>query len=272
MRASLLLALALLAASWVSIFVNEDADLGQLFSIDTARDGWDFLAEMLGLRNAPPTPAFLDGGRWWEVLQLAKDTLAMSVLAAGLAGFAALATVALGARPEGAGPATRERRWLRWGVLAVVRAAYLFSRGVPELVWALLIVFVFAPGILAGALALAIHNFGILGKLAAEILEDQDPRPARALRSSGAGALQVLGYATLPLALPQFITYLLYRWEVIMRTTIVVGFVAASGLGREFQLSMSFFRLTDVSLILLVYFFLVLGGDWASAGLRRLAR
>jgi phosphonate transport system permease protein len=67
-------------------------------------------------------------------------------------------------------------------------------------------------------------------------------------------------------------TYLLYRWEVVMRTTIVVGFVAAGGLGMEFRLAMSSFHYTTVSLLLMWYLLLVLGVDAASAGLRKLAR
>jgi phosphonate transport system permease protein len=82
----------------------------------------------------------------------------------------------------------------------------------------------------------------------------------------------MLAYAILPQALPQFLTYLLYRWEVVIRTTIVVGFVSASGLGREFRLDMSFFRYTDVALLLMCYLVLVVLVDLTCMGLRRLAR
>ena len=76
----------------------------------------------------------------------------------------------------------------------------------------------------------------------------------------------------LPQALPQLLTYLLYRWEVIIRTTVVVGFVAAGGLGREFRLQMSYLHYDDVALLLICYLALVVGVDLVSAGLRRLAR
>jgi len=133
-------------------------------------------------------------------------------------------------------------------------------------------VFVLSPGILPGAIALAIHNYGVLGRLAAEVVENLDMKPAHALRSSGANRLQVLVYAVLPQALPRFLTYLLYRWEVVIRTTIVVGFVAAGGLGMEFRLSMSHFHYTTVTLLLMWYLILVLGVDLISTGLRRWAR
>ena len=99
-----------------------------------------------------------------------------------------------------------------------------------------------------------------------------DPGPSRALRSSGAGNLQILAYGIIPQAMPQFLTYLLYRWEVVIRTTVVVGFVSAGGLGRELRLSLSFFHYTDVAQIIIWYLILVLAVDLAAAWLRRLAR
>ena len=78
-------------------------------------------------------------------------------------------------------------------------------------------------------------------------------------------------YAVLPSALPAFLTFILYRWEVIIRTTIVVGFVSAAGLGREFRLNLSFFHYSDVGLLLVDYVLLVFIVDAASVGLQRLA-
>lgn len=146
------------------------------------------------------------------------------------------------------------------------------SRALPELLWALLLLFLFTPGTLPGALALGLHNLGVVGKLGAEVVEDLNLRPIQALQRSGARPGQLLAYGIVPSMLPQLLTYLLYRWEVIIRSTIVVGFVGAGGLGQEFRLRMSFFHYTDVTLILLVYLLLVFGVDLVSAGLRRLAR
>jgi phosphonate transport system permease protein len=183
-----------------------------------------------------------------------------------------LLTVIPAARTSVDGAHNRADRVIRGVVFLLLRAVYVFSRSVPELVWALLIIFVVQPGIFAGALALSIHNFGIIGKLGAEVVENLDPKPGAALRASGARGPQILFYGVLPQVLPQFLTYVLYRWEVVLRTTVVVGFVAASGLGREFRLDMSFFRFTDVALILIVYFGLVVIGDAVSARLRKMAR
>ena len=82
----------------------------------------------------------------------------------------------------------------------------------------------------------------------------------------------MLLYGVIPQALPHFVTYLLYRWEVVIRTTVVVGFVSAGGLGRELRLSLSFFHYTDVSQIIIWYLILVITVDLLAAWLRRLAR
>ena len=72
--------------------------------------------------------------------------------------------------------------------------------------------------------------------------------------------------------MPQFLTYLLYRWEVVIRTTVVVGFVNAGGSGREFRLSLSFFQYTDVALLIMWYLILVVAVDVLSTVLRKMIR
>ena len=268
---SALVMVALMLSSWAYIAFGQSWPSHGFFSGETASRGWSFLRD-LGGYGREGTPAYLDGGAWAEAGRLALTTLAMSVLAAGIAALGALLTFMFAARNVMLGELAPYRSpvWSAW--FGIVRLAYALSRAVPELIWAMLLVFILSPGILPGALALAIHNFGILGKLSAEVVEGLDMRPARALRTSGAGRLQVIVYAILPAALPRFITYLFYRWEVIIRTTLVVGLVAAGGLGMEFRLALSHFHYTSVTLLLTWYLLLVLGVDLASAAMRRLAR
>ena len=261
----------LAVASWSYILLGADSGLGDFFDAETWRGAWGFVRELLG-RDATGTPAFLDLGAWREAIGLSFRTLAMSVLAMAIAGAGALLTFVPAARNVAFGELSGSRSRRAGVVFFAFRSLYTFTRGVPELLWAMLIIFVFSPGILPGAIALGVHNLGILGKLSSEVVENLDTRPARALRASGAGTFQMLLYGILPQALPQLLTYLLYRWEVVIRTTVVVGFVAAGGLGREFRLSMSFFQYDRVTLLLLCYLVLVVGVDLASAGLRKLAR
>jgi phosphonate transport system permease protein len=272
---SALIATALVLAAWLALLGIGSGTTGSLLSTETFDRIGAFVASLLGrpteLAPRNDASALLSAERWRVMAELARATLAMSVLAIGIAAAGALLTVMAGARPGEAARAGPLRA-VRWAAYGVVRAFWIGARAVPELVWALLLVLVMPPGLLAGALALGLHNLGILGKLCSEVVENLDPAPARALRVGGGGPLQLLAYAILPQALPQFLTFALYRWEVIIRTTIVVGFVGAGGLGREFRLAMSFFHYTDVAMILATYFVLVLGVDFVSARLRALAR
>lgn len=265
LRASGAAAACLLVAAWAQVLVG--VDLPELLSARTWREATRFGRELLGTGEA--ARIWLSAERWALMGHLAADTLAMSVLAIVMAAAGGLVSVVAGARRSPVG--TRRTPAAR-GAFVVVRGLYALTRAVPELIWAMLVIFVFTPGILPGAIALGLHNFGIVGKLYAEVVENLDPRPARALRTTGARSGHVLAYSVLPQALPQFLTFTLYRWEVVIRTTIIVGFVGAGGLGREFRLAMSFFHYGEVAQLLFVYFLLVMGVDAVSAGLRRLAR
>ena len=271
LQATVLGALGLMAASWVFVLGWDRRESQPFFSTETATRAWSFIKELLGI-GSNVTPAFAQWSEWSEAAGLAYDTLVMSVLAVGLAALAALATFMFGARNVMMGELAPYRPWVWRGVFIGVRIVFTLTRSIPELIWAMLFIFVFSPGILPGAMALAIHNWGILGKLSSEVVEGLDARPIRALQSTGAGKLQVLAYGVLPQALPRFVTYLFYRWEVIIRTSIVVGFVAAGGLGTSFQLSMSNFHYTTVTLLLVWYLMLVIAVDVTAALLRRLAR
>jgi phosphonate transport system permease protein len=209
---------------------------------------------------------------WRKSGALAYRTLVMSVLGIGFAGVVALSVFMFGARNAMTGDLVPHGSICGQVIFSVVRVIFIFLRGIPELIWAMIIVFVLSPGILAGALALGLHNAGILGKLYAEVVEGLDPRPLQALRSAGAGRFQVLAYGVIPQAMPRFATYFLYRWEVIIRSTIIVGFVAAGGLGMEFRLSMSYFHYTNITLLLFWYLILVVAVDVISSLLRRMVR
>ncbi len=137
---------------------------------------------------------------------------------------------------------------------------------------ALLVLFVFLPGPLPGALALAVYNFGILGRLMAEVVENLDPRPARALRGQGASAVQAFVYGALPRALPRFVAYGLYRWEVTIRETVVVGLVGAGGLGRLLAQQLAAFDYRGVVATLMALVALTFLVDVVSSAVRRSLR
>ncbi|MEC1720686.1 PhnE/PtxC family ABC transporter permease [Schinkia azotoformans] len=266
-KLSVLLIFALVLSSWLFIFVGEDASLFDLFSEENLVYTKEFFNGLAGVGEEHP--AFLSKESWLEALKLSVETLQMSIMAIGFSVIIMVLTVVPAARNVANGTLTLSRKWYGKIVYGLIRGCYIFSRSVPELIWAMIIIFIFKPGILPGAVALALHNFGILGKLCAEVIEDVDTRPIRSLASSGAGKVQMFIYGVIPTVLPQFITYILYRWEVIIRTTIVVGFVGAGGLGQAFKLSMSWFHYSDITLFLICYVLLVILTDSISEGIRR---
>lgn len=274
-RASIYGFVALSAMSWFYLLAGAGSGLDDIFSGRAWGNAGGFVRQLLGLEaglSDSGRPAFLELGRWAETGKLAYETLLMSVLAIGFAGLGVLATFLPAARNLSNGDLGGRPSAGLGALYHALRLVFAVTRAVPELVWAMVIVFFLSPGVLPGAVALGLHNYGIVGKLSAEVVENMDPGPARALRSAGAGNLQMLAYGIIPQAMPQFLTYLLYRWEVVIRTTVVVGFVSAGGLGREFRLNLSYFQYTDVALIIIWYLVLVIAVDLLSAGLRRLVR
>lgn len=258
---------AVIVAAWAFVLSRQGSvpDLPEILE-RTAR----FAGDLLGL-DATGTPDYAEAAGWWGVGRLAVDTVVMSVLAAGLAGTGALATIAFAARSLTIGEFGAGGRLGR-PVYLLARGMHVLARSVPEVVWALLIVFLVPPGVLAGALALALHDLGVMGRLGADVVDDLDRAPLRALRATGAGKLALLAYGVLPQALPQLVTFLLYRWEVIIRASVVVGFITGAGLGYQLRLDLSFRDWTHLALVLLCYVLLVWMVDAASALLRRLAR
>ncbi|WP_099188833.1 PhnE/PtxC family ABC transporter permease [Tepidibacter mesophilus] len=269
-KMSMLFAIFIILFSWIYIYRVDDASLSGLFTQKNIFHAKKFLIGLIGIEE--DKPAFLDINTWKNSLKLTYETIQMSVMAAGFATIGMLLTVLFAARNYADGTLTLKKGLLGWSLFFIMRALYIFTRAIPELIWAMVIIFILKPGILPGAIALALHNFGILGKLCAEVIEDIDHRAIRNLSSSGAGTIQILLYGILPTVTPKFITFILYRWEVIIRTTIVVGFIGAGGLGQQFKLSMSWFQYTDITVILICYLLVVFVADILSEGLRKISQ
>jgi len=160
----------------------------------------------------------------------------------------------------------------RRAAAVVARSVLLVTRAVPPPVWALLVLFVVLPGPLPGALALGIYNFGVLGRLFAEVVEDLPPAPRTALERLGASPSVAFAYATLPSAATQFISYSLYRWEVCVRETVIVGVVGAGGLGMLLQQQRAAFDYGGMASTVIALIVLCLFVDGLSAAVRRSLR
>lgn len=162
----------------------------------------------------------------------------------------------------------------RMGVLpALLRQALrwllVLLRSIPELVWALVFVRVVGLGPTAGALAIALTYGGMLGKVYGDILESGEAAPTRNLLANGSGRLQAFSYGLLPQNAAELTSYTVYRWECAIRSSVVLGFVGAGGLGQQLDNSTKMFAGGEVATMLLVFVALVALADRTSAWLRR---
>lgn len=223
-------------------------------------------------------PPRMDGGLLASLVRLSMQTLSMSILAIALAAVGGLVLSVPAASnfvlPGGILGGGASRAQAVQGALwfAASRGLLLVLRALSEAIWALVALFFLFPGILPGALGLGLYNLGILGRLMAEVTENVDQRPLRALQAQGASAVQVLVYGVLPATLPRCLAYVLYRWEVCIRATVMVGFVGAGGIGRLLGEQMSSFDYRGVATSLIAMLVLTFGVDSLSSWIRRALR
>ncbi len=238
------------------------ADWSLLFAPRSWRNLWGIAGELL--------PPRLEPALLLALVRLSADTVAMALLAMVVAGVGG-AILAFPAAVPPAGGRTKSR-FLRVAPALVTRGFLLVARSVPEPVWALLALLVFFPGVLPGAIGLGLYNLGILGRLKAEAIENLDERPSNSLQAMGAPPAHVFLYGVVPRAMPRFIGYTLYRWEVCVRATLVVGLVGAGGLGRLLAEQIASFDYRGMTSTLLAFFVLTVLIDWGSAWARRVWR
>ncbi|MDP2005667.1 MAG: ABC transporter permease [Rubrivivax sp.] len=155
--------------------------------------------------------------------------------------------------------------WLR----QAVRWLLIVLRSVPELVWALVFVRVVGLGPTSGVLAIALTYGGMLGKVYGEILESGEAHATQTLLRNGSSRLQAFFFGLLPQNAAELTSYTVYRWECAIRSSVVLGFVGAGGLGQEMDNSMKMFHGGEVFTMLAVFVLLVALADRVSAGLRR---
>jgi len=159
--------------------------------------------------------------------------------------------------------------------LAPNRAVYLVSRRVlelfrtvPDIVYALILVYAFGVGPPAGIFAIALHTTGALGKLFAEVVENADMRPWEGVRAAGGTWLHGVRYAILPQVLPNFLSYLLLRFEINVRGSTVIGFVGAGGIGQELYLVIAKNYYEEIGAIIIMIILTVALIDMISERLR----
>ena len=198
----------------------------------------------------------------WRTVAIATAGIALALVLAvplTLLSTAALSVSALSGR-MGALPFLL-RQAVRWLLIVL--------RSVPELVWALVFVRVVGLGPTAGVLAIALTYAGMLGKVYGEILESGDTHATTTLLRNGSGRLQAFFFGLLPQNAAELTSYTVYRWECAIRSSAVLGFVGAGGLGQQMDLSMKMFAGSEVATMLIVFVLLVWLADALSAQLRK---
>jgi phosphonate transport system permease protein len=242
-------------------------DLGTLASAEAWRQMWTYASRLF--------PPDLSSAAVRDAANGAVETFAISLLGSLLAVLIGLPLSLLATRTllyrgllYEARPLPPLEKTVRVVVFGAAKAALNVLRTVPEIVWAMIFVFMVGLGPFPGVLALGVHTGGVLGKLFGEVLEDVDPAPLEALQATGASRFRILVYGVLPQALPQFVAYALYRWEVNIRVAAMMGFVGAGGLGQRIHVAISLFHEHQLLTLILAIYLIVTVVDAASAYLR----
>jgi phosphonate transport system permease protein len=156
----------------------------------------------------------------------------------------------------------------------LVRAVALFvivsSRSINSLIWALMLVAIIGPGVFAGVIAIGLRSIGFCAKLLYEAIEEIDPTQVEAITATGASGGQRLSYGIAPQIMPSFAGIAVFRWDINIRESTVLGLVGAGGIGLQLDASISTLAWTQVSLILLVILGTVIVSEWVSAKVRHM--
>ncbi|WP_157505678.1 phosphonate ABC transporter, permease protein PhnE [Geminicoccus roseus] len=196
-----------------------------------------------------------------KYLRLLAETLNMALIGTALGATGALVMCF---------PASRNLVRSTW-IYAGTRRLMEVCRAIPEIIYAILFVYTFGIGPLAGVLALAIHTAGALGKLFSEVNENVATGPIEGVRGAGGSWLQEMRYGVFPQVLPNFLSYTLLRFEINVRSSSILGFVGAGGIGQELYYVISFNFYEEVSAIVLMVILTVTAIDLLSAKLRAMA-
>jgi phosphonate transport system permease protein len=233
----------------------------QLFEAQSREPTLRFLAAMV--------PPVIDADFLLLVVREAWRTVAIATAGITLALLLAFPATLLSVRVLSISALSGRMAPAAFALRQCVRWLLILLRSVPELIWALVFVRVVGLGPTAGVLAIALTYGGMLGKVYAEILESGDPSVTQTLLRNGSGRLQAFFYGVLPQNAAELTSYTVYRWECAIRSSVVLGFVGAGGLGQQLDSSMKMFAGGEVTTMLLVFVALVGLADFISSWLRR---
>jgi phosphonate transport system permease protein len=217
---------------------------------------WDAprIAEDIWTRATPP--------RWEYITQLGRpiwDTLNIATLGTLIALCLAVPVAFLAAQNT-----TPSKVFVRPIALLII----VSTRSINSLIWALLLIAIIGPGVFAGVIAIAIRSIGFCAKLLYEAIEEIDHAQVEAITATGASRWQVMAYGIVPQIMPAFAGVAVFRWDINIRESTVLGLVGAGGIGLQLSSSLNVLAWPQVSLILLVILAAVVISEWVSAKVR----
>ncbi len=205
-------------------------------------------------RATPPRWSYIDT-LWvpiWDTLNIATlGTIGALIMAVPVAFLAARNT-------------TPSRLIVRPVALLVI----VSTRSINSLIWALLLIAIIGPGVFAGIVAISIRSIGFCAKLLYEAIEEINESQVEAVAATGASRWQVMVFAIVPQIMPAFAGIAVFRWDINIRESTVLGLVGAGGIGLQLSASLNTLAWPQVSLILLVILLAVGISEWVSAKVR----
>jgi phosphonate transport system permease protein len=207
----------------------------------------------ISARMVPPAWSYME--KLWIPVW---DTLNIATIGTIIAMFLAVPIAFLAARNTTPHKAVR----------AVMLLIIVGSRSVNSLIWALLLVVIVGPGVLAGTIAIGLRSIGGCSKLIYESIEEIDQNQVEAITATGASRAQQMLYGIVPQILPTIAGVGVFRWDINVRGSTILGIVGAGGIGVQLNGSINTLAWTQVSLILLVILATVIVSEWVSAKVR----
>ena len=230
------------------------------FQVMTQNTIWAFVADApsqfndISSRMLPPAWSSVQELLWplWETINIATlGTLLGLLMAVPIAFLAASNT-------------TPSKTFIRPLALFIIVA----SRSINSLIWALLLVAILGPGVLAGIMAIALRSIGFIGKLLYESIEEIDADQVEAIEATGASNAQIMAWGVVPQVAPALAGISVFRWDINIRESTVLGLVGAGGIGVKLEGALATLAWPKVTMLLILILVTVLFSEWVTAKVR----
>ncbi|MCF6232026.1 MAG: phosphonate ABC transporter, permease protein PhnE [Rhodobacteraceae bacterium] len=237
----------------VAVFVYAWNEISKVTTWFFVWDAPRIASDIFG-RATPPRWSYMD--QLWEPIW---DTLNIATLGTIAALFMAVPVAFLAARNT-----TPSKLFIRPIALLII----VSTRSINSLIWALLLIAIIGPGVFAGIVAISIRSIGFCAKLLYEAIEEINEDQVEAITATGASRWQVMAFGIVPQIMPAFAGIAVFRWDINIRESTVLGLVGAGGIGLQLSASLNTLAWPQVTLILLVILVAVVIGEWVSAKVR----